>query len=683
MKKRFLTFAVSCASVSVDAAPVSNNDRLEELVVTGRRGAQAMETLIGQVGRLSDSELEQIAHTHLQEAAVRLPSVWLSRGDGQELLAAVRSPVFTGAGNCGETLVTENGLPIRPSGLCNVNQLFETNSEQAGGLEVWRGAGTVFYGSNALHGVINVLSPVIGRNYVALEAGTDDYKRFKLGIHHQSGAHQWQLSANGNSNGSFKDESGFDQQKVSLLHRYEGDEVTVNSLLNVTNLNQETAGYVRGFEEYKTSGWNNNDNPEAYRNAQSVRLSSRVSMPLANGAEWSITPYARYSDMDFIQHYLPDQSVEENGQRSAGLNTTYSLPLSDDLKLWLGLDLEWASMSVEENQERGDIAFGASPVRFRGKHYDFEVDSQLAAVFANLEWKLGQATSIEIGTRLESLTYDYDNRMVDGSTRDDGTACATSCRYFRAADREDHFTNISGHMGFNHQLTDTWSIYGRLANAYRAPQINERYRLLDGQDVDQFEEKNLQSAELGVRFGGDSLFAEVSAYRMSKDDVILKASNNQTVGDGETRHTGVDLELGYEFNDQLSMTLAAAWAKHEILKSSPINGMSVDGNIMDTAPRWQGSAQLAYQVTKPTRVEVEWVYLDNYYLDTENTAEYEGHSLFNLRVHTQWNENWSTALRLKNIGNTQYAERADFAFGSYRYFVGERRAAFLEVKRNF
>lgn len=682
MNKHLFVAVFACLFIGGKAASVENV-WLEEVVVTGRRDAQPIQTLIGQVGRLSDSQLQQIAHTHIQEAAVRIPAVWLSRGDGQELLVSVRSPVFTGAGSCGETLVAENGVPIRPSGLCNVNQLFEVNSEQAGGLEVWRGAGTAFHGSNALHGVINLLSPAMGQNYASLEAGSDDYKRLKFAMHRQSGIHQWQLVANGNNNDSFKDDAGFDQQKLSLLHRFETDRAAVDNLFTITNLNQETAGFVRGFEIYKTSAWNDNSNPEAYRNARSVRFSSDIRVELQDDAQWSIKPFVRYSAMDFIQHFLPDQSIEENGQYSVGMNTTYATPLNNKLQLWLGLDLEWASMFVKETQQRADIAFGSSPVRYQGKHYDFDVDSHMAAVFGNLEWQWSDATAWEIGARIETLRYDYDNRMIDGSTRADGSSCINGCRYFRAADRRDYFNNVSGHLGFNHQANDQWSIYGRLASAYRAPQINERYRLLNGQSVDQFDEKTLQSIELGTRFAGKQLSAELSAYRLFKSDVILKASNNQTVGDGQTRHTGVDVALTYQFSDRLQMTLAAAWARHEIIESGLLNGSSIDGHIMDTAPRWQASAQWAYQWSEPTRVELEWVYLDRYYLDTENTAEYEGHSLFNLRLHTRWNNQWSSALRLKNLGNARYAERADFAFGSYRYFVGERRGAFLEIRREF
>jgi iron complex outermembrane recepter protein len=43
----------------------------------------------------------------------------------------IRSPVLSGAGACGAFLFLEDGLPTRPAGFCNVNQLFELNLEQA------------------------------------------------------------------------------------------------------------------------------------------------------------------------------------------------------------------------------------------------------------------------------------------------------------------------------------------------------------------------------------------------------------------------------------------------------------------------------------------------------------------------------------------------------------------------
>ena len=159
MKAIISALAVSLLIPSLSAAeqPASNQDLsqtpiiMDSIIVTGRRSEQSLSQLIGAAGQVSAAELQRIGHAHINESAARIPGVWLSRGNGQELLAAVRSPVFTGAGSCAEILTTEDGLPIRPTGMCNVNQLFEVNSEQASGLEIWRGPGTVFYGSNALY----------------------------------------------------------------------------------------------------------------------------------------------------------------------------------------------------------------------------------------------------------------------------------------------------------------------------------------------------------------------------------------------------------------------------------------------------------------------------------------------------------------------------------------------------
>jgi len=43
----------------------------------------------------------------------------------------------------------------------------------------------------------------------------------------------------------------------------------------------------------------------------------------------------------------------------------------------------------------------------------------------------------------------------------------------------------------------------------------------------------------------------------------------------------------------------------------------------------------------------------------------------------------TTNLRLTNLLDEDYAERADFGFGSYRYFVGQPRGAYLEISYQF
>ena len=43
-------------------------------------------------------------------------------------------------------------------------------------------------------------------------------------------------------------------------------------------------------------------------------------------------------------------------------------------------------------------------------------------------------------------------------------------------------------------------------------------------------------------------------------------------------------------------------------------------------------------------------------------------------------DSWSTTLRVNNLTDIAYADRADFAFGNYRYFPGRDRTVFVEVR---
>ena len=92
---------------------------------------------------VTDAEISTEAPRHPNEIFDRIPGAWITSGSGQEHLTALRSPVFTGPGACGAFMVLEDEIPTRPSGFCNINQLFEVNIAQAEQILVLRGPGTV------------------------------------------------------------------------------------------------------------------------------------------------------------------------------------------------------------------------------------------------------------------------------------------------------------------------------------------------------------------------------------------------------------------------------------------------------------------------------------------------------------------------------------------------------------
>jgi iron complex outermembrane recepter protein len=71
--------------------------------------------------------------------------------------------------------------------------------------------------------------------------------------------------------------------------------------------------------------------------------------------------------------------------------------------------------------------------------------------------------------------------------------------------------------------------------------------------------------------------------------------------------------------------------------------------------------------------------MGSYWLNAANTARYGGHDLLHLRVMQPLSSSLHVTVRVHNLTDTEYAERADFAFGEYRYFPGRDRSFFLEL----
>ena len=121
------------------AAPAQS---LDEVIVTATRRPVILMDYPGSATRIGSAAIGLIGPTHSSEVLNRAPGTMIQRGSGQESLTALRSPVLTGAGACGAVLVLEDGIPIRPVGSCNVNELFEVNIEQAAAVEILRGPGS-------------------------------------------------------------------------------------------------------------------------------------------------------------------------------------------------------------------------------------------------------------------------------------------------------------------------------------------------------------------------------------------------------------------------------------------------------------------------------------------------------------------------------------------------------------
>ena len=679
------SFALVCQEFSYAA---TDDSQLEEIVVTARRAPEPRLNFAGSLSRLTAQTIDLEGATHYSELLNRVPGVYVQRGSGQESLVAIRSPVLNGAGSCGAFLVLEDGLPIRPTGFCNVNEMFELNTEQADAIEVIRGPGPAIYGANAMHGIVNVITPTakeLSALAAAVEGGSNDYKRVKLKTSTDTIGARVGMYGLYTNDGGYRAHSGDEEGKVNLLADAQLGSGTLRIRGAGTLLNQRTAGFVQGFDAYSNPALRtSNPNPEAFRDAWSTRLAAHWTSEPCSGCSDALHAIVRRSRMRFLQHFLLGEPLEDNSQTSFEVSGAVSRPLPGRLGGQIGFDAETASTDLLEIQ--GSPTVGGTPaaraIRPAGRHYDYTVAARTAGLFAALEFKPSQRWRLESVLRLEQTRYAYENHMISGNTDQNGVPCSFGgCLYSRPASRDDRFNNVAPKLDASYALTEHQRIYVMAARGFRPPEITEVYRLQRQQSAANLESERLDSLEFGWLGEARVLHWSVAAYALDKRDVILRDSNGFNVSNGRTSHRGFEYELRAQpfRRVQLSASGSVAWHRYEFSEAIDGGGTITKGNTVATAPRNVHNLAAGFEPTARSAAEVELNYVGGYFLDASNQHTYPGHTLVNARVRYALAPGWEATLRVTNLLDRRYADRADYAFGNYRYFPGRERSGFLEI----
>jgi outer membrane receptor protein involved in Fe transport len=283
---------------------------------------------------------------------------------------------------------------------------------------------------------------------------------------------------------------------------------------------------------------------------------------------------------------------------------------------------------------------------------------------------------------VEYVGYDYDNRMLAGNTDENGVPCVPSgCLYSRPADRNDSFTNTAPKLSLRWDAADGLMLYANLSRGFRPPEMTELYRLQRRQAVSALDSEQIDGYELGVKFARNDWSGELAGFDMRKDNVILRDSNGFYVSDGRTSHEGLEYSLSWQALAWLGADVSGTFARHRYEFSRAIEGGETitSGNDVDTAPRDLARAALRLTPLETVAAEVEWLVVGDYFLDASNARRYHGHELLNLRASWGFLPRWTATLRVNNALDRAYADRADFAFGDYRYFPGRSRSVFAEL----
>ena len=638
------------------------------IVVTADRTPRRLAEVPAAISVLDAGEVANTTPLTAAEILNRAAGVHVQAGSGQEGLTSIRSPVLTGGAGAGSFLYLADGVPLRAPGFANVNGLFDAPLPFAGRIEVQRGPGDVAYGSNALHGAVNVITPApgTGAGRAQLRAGSFD----RYGALLEGGTETARGGLSVWSDGGYRADTDVLQLKAYGAADLGGATIR----LSAHHLEQETGGFVRGPDAYADPSLRRtNPDPNAHRDVRHVLLSAEV--PVEAGA-WSatLTPYARWSDMAFRLHFLPGDALEENEHASLGLQAQAERAFGT-VRLLTGLDLDATRGSLTEVQEEPD-RFGYP----QGVHYDYAVDAVEAAPFVRASYAVDEQLTVQAGLRATFTRYDYENELA-------GDAPVLLGRLQRPPSRTDDYAAVTAKLAATYDLGGNGTAYASLARGARPPQTTDLYRVQRNQNPGGIAPETLDSAEIGWRGAGPRGALSVAGFAMRKDNFFFRDADGFNVTDGKTTHVGVEAEGRLVVTDTVSLVGAATYARHAYaFDRAGTDGRELirDGDEVDTAPRTLASLRAVWTPRDAWRAEAAWTHVGDYFLDAGNTAEYPGHDILDLRLG--WTgEVAGGPLRVlgivRNATDEPYARRADFAFGSERFFPGEERAFELVVER--
>ncbi len=683
------------------APPGSSQDEpLATVVVSASREAQLLSETPASIGVVDEAAVRNVGATHPQQILSQVPGVAVTVTNGEGHTTAIRQPFTTSP----LYLFLEDGLPIRATGFFNHNALYEMDLPMAGGIEVTRGPGSALYGSDAIGGIINMITRVPAADAgfgASLDVGSNGWRRAML--EGDTGEGTWgalRLGANLTHSDGWRDHTGYDRYSIDARWDVTTQAgVRFKTVLAAGRIDQDTgANSPLIYEAYRNDPKRNNF-PIAYRKVDALRLSTAIEKAFGYGL-LSITPYLRDNSMELLASFSLsfDPTVYTTANRSYGALLKWRHDFPDFMRARLigGVDIDISPGEREEHRLEVTVSgAGASRVfsdyRIGPRIYDYEVTFRAYSPYVQAEFSPVERLRITAGLRYDALSYDFENGIAQAAVQGAATAV-----YGQASNRKIDYDEVSPKVGLTYALSDAMNVYASYNTGFRAPSESQLFRPSVAANATDAAARALLAQRLKpitasqVEFGWRGKFArwslDVTAFELVKrDDLVSQrdiATNLSTnVNAGKTSHRGIEAGIGIELLPSLRLDSALSYTKHKYVDWVTTNA-DYSGNEMEAAPKFLGNTRVTWQPSDRVNAQFEWIHIDEYWLEASNSQSfprYDGHELFNVRANWQLTPSLSMFGRIYNIADARYADSAQISSNTPVYSPGLPRTFFAGV----
>lgn len=694
-----VTLALSGVTTADNEPSTAQADKnIEVLVVTATREVKPKSELTESVSIFDQSLIERIAPAHPSELLNRAAGVHINNLGGEGHMTSIRQPIST----TGVYLFLEDGIPTRPTGFFNHNGLYEINMAQSSMIEVTKGPGSALYGSDAIGGIINSLTPPAPESTelsAGLEVGGNGWRRVLLsGGGALNDNHRLGVQLNHTTSDGYQ--QGADYERLSLVARLDSDwneRLSSKTVMSYTEVEQNGSSAISAEDYYNHPRSNYFRGKIGGRDVESLRISSEVTYDLDQRRRIMVTPFIRHNTMDLMPPWMVtfDPNIQSNEFSSIGVLTQYRQFFAQASEVRVGVDIDRSDSDYIEHRvlmDRDEQGIWRSFTLSDRTNYDFDAVQTSVSPYLHAEHALG-AWRLTGGLRYDYFEIDYTDNLPD-SVPQSGMfpGLPFPSTHLRPESQQVTFSRATPKLGAIYSIASNQEVYLSYRQAFRAPTVGMLFRSGASADTQNLAPVTAENYELGWRYRGASYNAEVALYDLQvKNDLVSiidqEAQTRRVLNAGETQHQGIEGAIDWTFSDQWSASLAYTYTRQRYIDFAYICGeqtCNYSGHEIPRAPRHIGFASVLWEPRwlSGFSAELEGQYLGAYYSDETNTQSYNGHELFNLRLGYAISPALRVQLRVENLTDRRYSTHTANQVGSadIEYRPGASRQAVLMLR---
>ena len=692
-------YAASNVSVSANAniiALIRSQSQLKQVVVSANRGESVKRSQAPvAISTLSNKTIQDAKPTTIDQVLNKVSGVnMVSLGNEQHQMS-IRQPMTTKS----LFLYLEDGIPIRTTGLYNHNALLEMNMASVKSIEVIKGPSSSLYGSEAIGGVVNLITaaptavPVLK---LSLQGNNIGYKRGDLFTSFTKG--KWGVVLSGyhaDKRNGFLEYSDFHKSTVTARVDYRFSEKTLLSngvtwLKYYSDMSGGIDSTMFASKSFK------NLHTFTYRKVDALRYHSTLSHIWNDRSKTTLTALYRSNSIGQNPAYRVKDDYRKQGNAFVGkkdlahgeINESSFKSYSFIAQHKQRINWKKAVFVGGVNVDLSPSTFNANYIRIKKdtsskKYVSYQTpDSTLTdygtklnnyAAFANFEFSPVERLRIVASLRFDLFHYDFDNNLKPSA-------------FSGSPDMVNHFERLSPKVGFTYNFSERTGIYANYSEGFVPPQVSELYT---GVKVPSIEPSVFYNYEIGgwAEVIKNKLSVDVSAYDLKGTNEIVSVKlddgsfANQNAG--ETSHKGVELGLMATPIKDISFRFSGAYSEHRFVEFVE-KGANYNGNQMNNAPNWTYNSEVWYKPSfiKGLRLGAEVQHIGSYYVDPLNTAKYKGYNVLHLRAGYQFKglEVW---LNVLNATDNYYSNITAKSSSGYSYQLADARNFNIGIAYDF